>query len=321
MKKMTNLEKLSAIFRKSGLSISKFASIINKDRRTVTSWIDKKSNKDLSNDIKNEICKFFRYPKEIWDEDMIYDDFIYLVSKIPYEEVKIIDDGYLGGLMYKLEKERDGRLVIQSQFPGAVYRDSIVSKVYRTQNSSEIVKFKQMRKELMLSYDYQSVEWYSIKSLLAFCFSNIGNFYTKEQKLQVLELMINTFEDNYNKSLYFFDSYSRKIYGHDTIYTSIQLKQGSMFLKAPLEALFLEIRNLKLIKRVHRYFTIGLEAPKHVNPSHAPFIMGILKQVVQKNGCIKDAYELINQKSDYGELFYNNISLTLQDDLTPPKKT
>ena len=35
------LEKLIIIYQQSGLSVSKFAQIIGKDRRTLTSWIDK----------------------------------------------------------------------------------------------------------------------------------------------------------------------------------------------------------------------------------------------------------------------------------------
>ncbi|HED6009672.1 TPA: hypothetical protein R5V86_000640, partial [Campylobacter coli] len=55
--------------------------------------------------------------------------------------------------------------------------------------------------------------------------------------------MINTFKDNLNKSLYFFDSYDKKIYGLDVFYLSINAKENTMFFKAPLEMLLVEIKN------------------------------------------------------------------------------
>lgn len=318
MNRQTNIEKLIAIYKKSGLSISKFASIIQKDRRTLTAWIDNKSNKNIGEETKDIVCAFFHYPKKIWEEETSEDEFIKLLTNIPEEEVKIIDKGYLGGLLYKLEKEKDGRLVVNSQFPGAVYRDGIASEKESLQNE-EIAKFQARRKTLMLSYDYQTIEWYSIKSLLHFCFSEIGNFYTKEQKLQVLELMIKTFEGNYNKAIYFYDSYSRRIYGYDAVYTSMQLKHGSMFFKAPLESVFLEIKNAKLIRQIHRYFTIGDEAPNHINPTVSIQIMHILKDMIKLNAGLKKSYEAINEKTDFGALFFNNISVDLQKKLTSPK--
>lgn len=315
----TSIEKIIEIYKRSELSISKFALIIGKDRRTFTSWLDKSIKKEPSLEVKEAIATFFRYPKEIWDKSCQGDEFLQLLSKVPQDEVRIIDMGYLGGLQYILEKESDERLVIHPQFPGPVYRDSTVPRVYRTVNSSEIEQFKTMRKAKMLDDKFESIEWYSIKSLLAFCFSDIGNFYTKEQKIQILSLMIEKFRDNYNKALYFFDSYSRKIYGLDTAYTSIQTKKGTLFFKAPLESVFLEIRNAKLVDRIHRHFTFGSEAPNHVSPSESPEILALLKEVIEQDKGLLDGYEIINKNTNYGGLFYNNISLTLQDKLSKPK--
>ena len=50
------LEKLIIIYQQSGLSVSKFAQIIGKDRRTLTSWIDKSVSTYISN--KLNIIKF-----------------------------------------------------------------------------------------------------------------------------------------------------------------------------------------------------------------------------------------------------------------------
>lgn len=315
----TSIDKIIEIYKRSELSISKFAFIIGKDRRTFTSWLDKAIKKEPPFEVKEAISTFFRYPKEIWDESCQGDEFLKLLTKIPQDEVRIIDMGYLGGLKYILEQESDERLVIHPQFPGPVYRDSTVPRVYRTINSSEIEQFKTMRKEKMLDDRFGSVEWYSIKSLLFFCFSDIGNFYTKKQKVQILTLMIEKFKDNYNKALYLFDSYSRKIYGLDTAYTSIQIKRGTMFFKAPLESVFLEIRNTKLVDRIHRHFTFGSEAPSHVNPSESPNILTILKEAIEEDKSLIEGYEKINENTDYGGLFYNNISLNLQHKLSKPK--
>ncbi len=316
---MKTIEKIIEIYKRSELSISKFAKIIGKDRRTVTSWIDKIVDKEPSSEVLEKISSFFRYPTTIWSEDCQNDDFLELLSQVPKEEVKIIDEGYLGGLKYILELEDKERFVIHPQFPGPMYRDTTVPRVYRTKSSSEIESFKKERTSRMLSYSFETTEWYSIKCLLNFCFSQIGNFYTKEQKVQILELMYDNFHQNYNKRLYLFDSYSRKIYGLDTAYTSINVKNGVMFFKAPLESVFIEVRNKKLIERIHRHFTFGSEAPTHINPNDATSILKILKNAVELELGLCGAYEEINRKTLYGGLFKNNISISVQDKLSPPR--
>ena len=50
-----SIEKFIEIFKRSNLSISKFAVLINKDRRTVTSWIDKVTDIEPNKEIKDKI--------------------------------------------------------------------------------------------------------------------------------------------------------------------------------------------------------------------------------------------------------------------------
>jgi hypothetical protein len=314
--KKTKIEKIIDIYNTSQLSISKFASIIEKDRRTVTSWIDKISKKPPSDEVMVKLSKFFRYPNSVWDDNCQDEDFMDILTNVPKEEVKIIDEGYLGGLKYILRYEDKERFVIHPQFPGPMYRDTTVPRVYRAKSTTEIEAFRKERVEKMLSYSFQTVEWYSIKSLLSFCFSPIGNFYTKEQKIIILNLMYENFHENYNKKLYLYDSFSRKIYGLDTTYTSINIKNGVIFFKAPLESVFIEVRNKKLIERIHRHFTYGKEAPIHVNPNDASTILKILKEAVKLDLSIIQAYKIINERTQYGEIFKNNISLSIQEKLS-----
>ncbi len=317
--KKTKIEKIIDIYNASQLSISKFASIMGKDRRTLTSWIDRHSSKEPNIEILQKIAKFFRYPNKIWDDNCQDEDFLNLLTSVPKKEIKIIDEGYLGGLKYILKYEDKERFVIHPQFPGPMYRDTTVPRVYRTKSTSQIEAFKRERVKKMLSYSFQTVEWYSIKSLLMFCFSPIGNFYTKEQKILILRLMYENFHENYNKKLYFFDSFSRKIYGLDMIYTSINIKNSVIFFKAPLASVFIEVRNKKLIERIHKHFTYGKEAPVHVNPNDASKILEILQKAIEIDLTLEQAYEQINQQSDYGEIFKNNISISLQQNLSLPK--
>jgi hypothetical protein len=313
---MKTIEKIVEIYKHSELSISKFAKIIGKDRRTVTAWIDRAADKEPNSEVLDKISTFFRYPASIWDKDCQNSGFLELLSKVPKEEIRIIDEGYLGGLKYILKHEDKQRFVIQPQFPGPMYRDTTVPRVYRTKSSLEIESFKKKRTSMMLSHSFETTEWYSINSLLNFCFSQIGNFYTKEQKIQILELMIDSFHENFNKRLYFFDSYSRKVYGLDTAYTSINIKNVVMFFKAPLESVFIEVRNEKLIKRIHRHFTSGSEAPTHVGPNSATHILKILKNMVKLELGLCEAYEQINRETLYGGLFKNSISISLQGRLS-----
>jgi hypothetical protein len=200
-----------------------------------------------------------------------------------------------------------------------MYRDSAVRKVYKTTNSSEIEELKQERINQMLRYDYDTTEWYSIKSVLSFCFASIGNFFTREEKIKVLELMHELFNNNYNKKLFLFDSFSRKIYGMETTYISINVKNKILFFKSPIESVFIEIRNKSLVERMHKYYSSSIEAPSHVNFLDSVKILKILQDAVKYNNTITQAYETINRETNYGELFYNNLSIDLQKEVTPPR--
>ena len=171
----------------------------------------------------------------------------------------------------------------------------------------------------MLHYSFKTTEWYSIKTVLSFCFSPIGNFYTKEEKVKILSLMHDTFDENFNKQLHFFDSHSQKIYGLDTMYTSINIKAGVVFFKTPLESVFIEVTNAAIVERLHKHFTSGKEAPVHVAPSDATKILRILKNAVQNDKSLEWSYEEINKQTLYGKLFKNNISISLQHKLSKPR--
>ena len=313
------IEKFIEIFKRSNLSISKFASLIQKDRRTVTSWIDNIADIEPNSDVKEKICNIFRYPDFIWDEGCSGDEFIKSITQIPQKEVRIIDEDYHGRLKYIMDLEHNRRFVIQAQFPGPMYRDTAVKKVYRTKTSPDIEDLKQARINQMLRYDYDTTEWYSIKSVLTFCFATIGNFYTKEEKIKILELIYELFNNNYNKKLFLFDSFSRKIYGMETTYISINVKQKILFFKSPIESVFIEIRNKNLVERMHKYYSSPIEAPSHVNFLESVKIIKILQDAVMYNNSLAQAYETINRTTDYGELFYHNLSIELQKQVSQPK--
>lgn len=313
------IDKFIEIFKRSNLSISKFASLINKDRRTVTSWIDSVTDIEPSNDIKDKICNIFRYPDYIWEEGCNGDEFLKSITQIPQKEVRIIDEDYYGRLKYIMELEQNRRFVIQAQFPGPMYRDTAVQEVYRTKSSKDIEELKLARIDQMLRYDYDTTEWYSIKSVLSFCFASIGNFYSREEKIKILELIYELFNNNYNKKLFLFDSFSRKIYGMETTYISINVKQKILFFKSPIESVFIEIRNKNLVERMHKYYSSPIEAPSHVNFLESVKIIKILQDALKYNNTLVQAYEIINRTTDYGELFYHNLSIDLQKEVSAPK--
>jgi hypothetical protein len=218
-----------------------------------------------------------------------------------------------------MELEQNRRFVIQAQFPGPMYRDTAVQEVYRTKTSKDIEELKLARIDQMLRYDYDTTEWYSIKSVLSFCFASIGNFYSKEEKIKILELIYELFNNNYNKKLFLFDSFSRKIYGMETTYISINVKQKILFFKSPIESVFIEIRNKNLVERMHKYYSSPIEAPSHVNFLESVKIIKILQDALKYNNSLIQAYEIINRTTDYGELFYHNLSIDLQKEVTAPK--
>ena len=302
-------EKMQEIFKKSALSLSKFAKILGKDRRTILSWLENKDKKEPDKDSKEKICEFFRYPLKIWDSDEV--EFHSILNGLFKEEIKIIDEGYVGGLKYIYENENEGSLILHPSFPNPAYRDFIVPSVYQNIDSEEARYYRKKRGEKMRAYSFAASEWYSIKSLLEFCFSPIGNFYTKEQKLAILELMLHTFKDNLNKSLYFFDSYSLKIYGLDIFYLSINIKENFMFFKAPLEMLLVEIRNSALIYKLHHHYTNAKKCPAHIEPKEACSVLELLISCLDNNLDLLKSYKFIESKSKYAEFFKKSISLEL----------
>ena len=70
---------------------------------------------------------------------------------------------------------------------------------------------------------------------------------------------------------------------------------------------------------MHKYYSSPIEAPSHVNFLESVKIIKILQDALKYNNDIKQAYETINRQTDYGELFYNNLSIDLQKEVTPPK--
>ncbi|AXX93344.1 hypothetical protein CPU12_07835 [Malaciobacter molluscorum LMG 25693] len=315
----TGIEKIIEIYKRSHLSISKFSSLIQKDRRTVTSWVDGLTDVEPNEEVKKRICSLFRYPDYIWESGCTDDEFLKSITQIPQKEVRIIDEDYQGRLKYIMDVEKNRRFVIQAQFPGPMYRDTAVQRVFRNRTDKNIEELKQKRIDQMLRYDYDTTEWYSIKSILSFCYAKIGNFFTREEKIKILELIYELFNNNYNKKLFLFDSFSRKIYGMETTYISINVKQKILFFKSPIESVFIEIRNRNLVERMHRYYSSPIEAPSHVNFLESVKIIKILQDALKYNNTLAQAYETINRMTDYGELFYHNLSVDLQKEVTPPK--
>ena len=305
------LDRLLIIYERSGLSISKFAQIIGKDRRTLTSWIDRSVAKAPPLEVCQAISTFFRYPGRIWEQDCEKDEFLSLLNALPQNEITIIDKGYEGSLEYILEQESKRRFVIHPRFPSPAYRDKIVTFPYKFGNSPHAQALRIKRYELMLEHGFESTEWYSIESLLRFAFSPIGNFYTKAQRISVLELMLESLEDNYNKSLYLFDSYSTKIFGVDSTYISLQPQENLMFVKMPIDSMILEITNKQLVHRIHKHFTSPSHAPKHIPKDHAPQILKLCLECIAQQKDMLHFCAAIADKTPYSPLFMSALSKDL----------
>lgn len=308
------LDRLLIIYERSGLSVSKFAQIISKDRRTLTSWIDKSVQKQPSQEVLDSVSAFFRYPSRIWESSCGDDEFLALLQAVPRNEISIIDKGYEGSLEYILERESKRRFVIHPRFPSPAYRDKIVSFPYHFGNSQRADELRALRCEQMFRHEFESIEWYSIESMLRFAFCPIGNLFTKAQKIALLELMLESLRDNYNKSLYLFDAYSTKVFGIGHTYISLLPDQGLMFIKMPIDSMILEIANRALVQRIHTHFTSPSHAPRHIPKDLAPMILRLLLESIAKDRGQTHGLEEFCQNvgQEFGqeilELFLNNLS-------------
>lgn len=300
------MERFIIIFEKSKLSMSKFATILGKDRRTLLSWIENSDKKSPSDEVKSLICSHFRYSKDIWDCDE--SEFYRYIDGLDDGDLRLIDDGYENLLKYIYENENEGSLILHPTFPNPAYRDFVTSSVYKDFDSDEAAQYRKKRGLKMRAYSFGAAEWYSIKSLLEFCFANIGNFYTKEQKIQILELMIVTFRDNLNKSIYFFDSYDKKIYGLDMFYLSVNPKEKRMFLKLPLETAIVEIKNSDLVTKIHTHYTHAKKCPTHIDPKDAVMVMELILNSLKDNESLEQTCDKIDKFSPYGAIFKKAIS-------------
>ena len=158
------------IYQRSELSMSKFAKILTKDRRTVSSWIYREVKVTPKKDILDRVSSFFRYPDEIWDENCEKEEFLDLITSVPTKDVKIIEANHEGRLKYILKNEAEQRLVIHPKFPASVYRDVISPKFYAQKENSKVDALKKERIDKMLNYAYKSDEWHDIKIVTLFLF-------------------------------------------------------------------------------------------------------------------------------------------------------
>lgn len=111
---LNSKDRTQVILEKSGLSLSKFATILGKDRRTLAKFIENDTVKELDTKSKEKICEFFRYPFKIWESNE--NEFYTLLNQIENNEIRIIDEGYIGGLKYIFENENEGSLIITPCF-------------------------------------------------------------------------------------------------------------------------------------------------------------------------------------------------------------
>ncbi|EDO9312182.1 hypothetical protein GSX24_09580, partial [Campylobacter coli] len=102
---LNSKDRTQVILEKSGLSLSKFATILGKDRRTLAKFIENDTVKELDTKSKEKICEFFRYPFKIWESNE--NEFYTLLNQIENNEIRIIDEGYIGGLKYIFENENE----------------------------------------------------------------------------------------------------------------------------------------------------------------------------------------------------------------------
>ena len=110
---LSAMDRLIIIFEKSKLSMSKFSTILGKDRRTLLSWIENKDTKSLNEDIKSTICSYFRYYKDIWDCDE--SEFYRYLNELDDSSLRIIDDGYESFLKYIYENVNDVLKIAKTQ--------------------------------------------------------------------------------------------------------------------------------------------------------------------------------------------------------------
>ncbi|XAK37580.1 hypothetical protein AAID93_08565 [Campylobacter coli] len=94
-------------------------------------------------------------------------------------------------------------------------------------------------------------------------------------------------------------------------YLSINAKENTMFFKAPLEMLLVEIKNSTLVHKIHEHYTHAKKCPAHILAQDACSIMEILLQCLKENLNIKESCEILDKKSPYGNLFKKSLSIDL----------
>ncbi|RDU69771.1 hypothetical protein CQA66_08780 [Helicobacter aurati] len=300
----TSIEKILALLNRYNTSVSYLSQIIGKDRRTLTGWLEK--GIEPSTEAKKKICDFFRYPYSLWECND--SEFMMMLESVPAQEVKIIDKGYEGSLRYILEQEKTSRFVIQPRFPGPAYRDFIAKSPYKASTSEEAKQLRMERSKRILDYRFISHEWYSLESLLRFVFSPIGNFYTKKQKILILQTVFEVFYDNYNKHLYLFDSHATKVFGMDTIYISINKDKEIMFFKMPIDSLIVEVSNKALVEKMFKHFSSKHSTPNHIPPFYSPQIIQMILESLQNDESLCKFYQKIMKNTPYAKLFANQIA-------------
>jgi hypothetical protein len=210
---------------------------------------------------------------------------------------------------YLREIEADGRIGIYHSFPSSTYTTE-----YRTNVSQEELK----RANKIILERVTSQEYYTIKSLLLFAFSEVGQF-TDKDKGGIIENMINAFSHDRQMRLCFYDNAYLKL-GPVPNMEIIKLR-SLVIIDTPKPNCLLEIKNDKVVEVFDSFFRdkrsfIRDEANIAIEEDDAIFLLKMIGEYIKEGGQLATGFYKQCKEQWYADLILNQLNPSLREEIS-----
>ncbi len=248
----------------------------------------------LEQSFKEKVCKTFRLPFTIWESNSVQKTFFEDTTSTIYNYEEASD-------FYRYYKSviQNGRETIFFKFP---------SSIYKTSEDSELARLRKELKEQI--ENLPNFEIYSIESLLKFGFSEFGVFHTREEKIEILSRMLDSFGKG--KELRFFNSFGSNREAISSFSDMLILRDTKRaVLPLPFGLDFIaEFKNEKILESFDVFLLQIRESGNCIEKSDSLDVLRILKSVLEEDGnfssFLKEIQNVLGKKK--AQLFLENVS-------------
>jgi hypothetical protein len=172
------------------------------------------------------------------------------------------------------------------------------------------------RARRIISKEVTSSEYYTLKSLLLFAFSEVGKC-ANEHKKMIVEKVIEAFKDDLRMHLCFFDSTSSKI-GDTFPNMEILVNKSLLIVDMPIPShSILEIKSKLIVKIIDAFFRNKKSFKQgSIRGNDAILLLEILKKCIEEEQSVITFYRRCKEETKHGQLILNQLSPSLREKIS-----